>query len=200
MSICAIDACLPQPCIGITGAPKPEIYVINADDIDTVEYNTDNSVKNIILNAGKQAYKIEAVPQSTGNYEEFQYSIPNRFLKTSIPLTNTSMSQSATNLMQKLLLGNFVVLAWGTVLNDAVPPINKETRMKVYGLQVPLHGEVGTFGYGMKPEDPSGNTITLVTNQASLAPELVPDPTIYTSDSPIKEFLDTLQAFNYCTA
>lgn len=171
------------------------IYLIDRRSVETTDFNADGSVANITFKTDFiKALKIEFA-ETTGTATQAlqgDKATSRNWLQT-VGFTIKSMSQDIANKIDQLILTQgayFIVPSF--ILNGAVGPINEENRYFLFGLTKPLTNATGESGFGAAETDLVGTALTFTNAQTKLAPEITPDPAIYTSNNPMREFLEAI--------
>lgn len=171
------------------------VYLIDRRSVEATDFNADGSVANITFKTDFiKALKIEFA-ETTGTATQAlqgDKATSKNWLQT-VGFTIKSMSQDIANKIDQLILTQgayFIVPSF--ILNGAVSPINEENRYFMFGLTKPLTNATGESGFGAAETDLVGTTLTFTNAQTKLAPEIVPDPAIYTSNNPMREFLEAI--------
>lgn len=171
------------------------VYVIDRRSVATIPKNADGSVADITFKPDFiKALKIEFA-ETTGTATQAlqgDKATSKNWLQT-VSFTIKSMSQDIANKIDQLILTQGVyVIVPSFIMNGAESPVNAENRMFVFGLTKPLTNATGESGFGAAETDLVGTTLSFTNAQTQLAAEITPDPTIYTSDNPLREFLEAI--------
>lgn len=171
------------------------VFVIDRRSVATIPNNADGSVADITFKTDFiKALKIEFA-ETTGTATQAlqgDKATSRNWLQT-VGFTIKSMSQDIANKIDQLILTQGVyVIVPSFILNGAVNPINEENRYFLFGRTKPLTNATGESGFGAAETDLVGTALTFTNAQTQLAPEIVPDPLVYTSDNPMREFLEAI--------
>lgn len=174
------------------GGTSTTMYFMNQDSVSGFTRNADNSIKDIVFKPGYiKALKVQFAAKTGNAAQPLQgdQTSSKNFAQT-IGFTLKGANQEIYNSIMQLGRSNgFYVIVIPNVQNDPSGLINKEKRMFMFGTTTPLVMATSETTFGAAETDGVQSVVTFTGAQTELSPEIVPDPTVYTSTLPNAEFL-----------
>lgn len=173
------------------------ILLANKNDIQgyTID-STTGAFTDVTLKAGKTFYEFQ-FPENTGiaNSELQNNGAGIKNHLHTVGFTLTRYDQAISNILNELGLAKVVAIVQTKQLNDAAAPTNRENRVLIFGAYNGLDAQsiVSTLGPALATD--ASRVITLQGIELYQPDEITPDPLVYTSNSPIEEFLDAMLVY-----